>query len=91
MARTWNLASRRTGPRDDQPKGQKSSSARELLRSEATSTLVGPGVCLTALFLLSFCQCLKYLQSELGSNFPFCQCLLFSVFNECSLQTAKAN
>ena len=33
--------------------------------------------------------CLKYLQSKLGNNFPFCQCLLFSVLNESSLQTAK--
>lgn len=32
---------------------------------------------------------LKYLQSKLGNNFPFCQCLLFSVLNESSLQTAK--
>lgn len=64
---------------------------REFVWFEATSTLVGPGSCLTALFLLSFSQCLKYLQSKLGNNFPFCQCLLFSVLNECSLQTAKAN
>lgn len=34
-------------------------------------------------------QCWKYLQSELGNNFPFCQCLLFSVLNESPLQTAK--
>ena len=33
--------------------------------------------------------CLKYLRSKLGNNFPFCQCLLFSVLNESSLQTAK--
>lgn len=33
--------------------------------------------------------CLKYLWSKLGNNFPFCQCLLFSVLNESSLQTAK--
>lgn len=74
-----------------QPKWQVSSFPCEFIWSETTSTLVGPESCLTVLFLLSFSQCLKYLQSELGNNFPFCQCLLFSVLNECSLQTAKAN